>query len=205
MKYSKRITELQAIYQLAPEDVFYCMLVAAGAARSEAFGIIFRPSSTELSAMQKGASNLANNKPGINRLIESFKTTSKLNPDGPFQAYQEAKRIAGIWEQADDKRGKVNRMKGTTGKLEDASGTAANTGTGGTVGLFRTKDAILAALESEIPGLRGKERTEVLLKIADLQRMKQEENKEEEQRVHYYLPLKCELCPLKKKEGKTKR
>jgi hypothetical protein len=42
----------------------------------------------------------------------------------------------------------------------------------------------------------AKAKSDILMKIADLERMKQETPKEEEERVHYYLPRKeCENCP----------
>ena len=34
------------------------------------------------------------------------------------------------------------------------------------------------------------------MKIADLQQMKKDENTEEEETVHYYLPLQCYRCSL---------
>jgi len=43
----------------------------------------------------------------------------------------------------------------------------------------------------------AKQRAEILKQVADLQQLKKEENKAEEQRIHYYLPIKCELCPFK--------
>lgn len=61
---------------------------------------------------------------------------------------------------------------------------------------YRDKDEIITALAREADNLRGKDRVDVLNKIADLQRMKQEENKTEEERVHYFLPLTCCNCPL---------
>lgn len=65
---------------------------------------------------------------------------------------------------------------------------------------YRDKDEIITALAREADSLRGKDRVDVLNKIADLQRMKQEENKTEEERVHYFLPLTCYVCPLMKAE-----
>jgi hypothetical protein len=42
----------------------------------------------------------------------------------------------------------------------------------------------------------SKTKSDILMKIADLERMKNESPKEEENRVHYYIPLKqCEHCP----------
>ena len=116
MVYSKRVTDLQQIYQLTPDDVFFCMLVASGASRGEAYATIFRPRSTKIETAQRGAAQLAKDKPGINKLIRSY--------------------------------------------------------------------------------LRGKDRADVLMKIADLQQMKKDENTEEEETVHYYLPLQCYRCSL---------
>ncbi|MCH4156651.1 MAG: hypothetical protein LKF31_10145 [Muribaculaceae bacterium] len=45
-------------------------------------------------------------------------------------------------------------------------------------------------------------RAAILMQIADLQRLKQEDTaqKQEERRVHYYLPLTCNRCALRKKK-----
>jgi hypothetical protein len=64
------------------------------------------------------------------------------------------------------------------------------------VGKFRSKDSVLSALEAELPVLRGKDRLDALMKIADLQQMKREETQPNEERVHFYLPMPmCEECP----------
>lgn len=41
-----------------------------------------------------------------------------------------------------------------------------------------------------------KQKADILTKIADLQRMKQDENLEEDQLVHFYMPLQCSMCNL---------
>lgn len=150
MVYSKRVTDLQQIYQLTPDDVFFCMLVASGASRGEAYATIFRPRSTKIETAQRGAAQLAKDKPGINKLIRSF----------------EDNRAAFLPEKA------------------------------GNVVQYRDKDAVLSGLEQTLPYLRGKDRADVLMKIADLQQMKKDENTEEEETVHYYLPLQCYRCSL---------
>lgn len=64
------------------------------------------------------------------------------------------------------------------------------------VGKFRSKDNILSALEAELPTLHGKDRLDALMRIADLQQLKREETKPDEERVHFYLPMPmCEECP----------
>lgn len=74
-------------------------------------------------------------------------------------------------------------------------------------GQYTEKSAVIEALAEEIENLRGKDRVDALMKIADLQQMKKEENTEEAERVIYYLPLRCKSCELyrrvAKKQGKT--
>lgn len=74
--------------------------------------------------------------------------------------------------------------------------------TAGNRGQYREKSEILDALADELPYLKGKDRIDALMKLADLQQMKKEENAEEEERVIYYLPLRCKSCELFKKEQK---
>ena len=156
MVYSKRVTDLQQIYQLTPDDVFFCMLVASGASRGEAYATIFRP-------------QLAKDKPGINKLIRSF----------------EDNRAAFLPDNDSPKSKK--KKKSTETEEEEKAGNVVQ---------YRDKDAVLSGLEQTLPYLRGKDRADVLMKIADLQQMKKDENTEEEETVHYYLPLQCYRCSL---------
>lgn len=62
---------------------------------------------------------------------------------------------------------------------------------------FRSKDSIIDQLGKAASTLKGKDLADVLMKIADLQQMKKDENKEEEERVHFYLPANCpHTCKL---------
>lgn len=42
----------------------------------------------------------------------------------------------------------------------------------------------------------AKQRTEILLKLADLQRMKEDSNKDDKDLVHFFLPIQCYNCSL---------
>jgi hypothetical protein len=65
---------------------------------------------------------------------------------------------------------------------------------------YKDKDFIIAELIKAAADLDGKEKADVLNRIADLQQMKKEELKKEDERVHFYLPLQvCENCPNKNK------
>lgn len=68
------------------------------------------------------------------------------------------------------------------------------------VDAYKDKDYIIAELVKAQAGLSGKEKADILNRIADLQQMKKEENKIDEDRVHFYLPLPlCDTCPNKGK------
>lgn len=68
------------------------------------------------------------------------------------------------------------------------------------VDAYKDKDYIIAELVKTQAGLSGKEKADILNRIADLQQMKKEENKIDEERVHFYLPLPtCDDCQFKGK------
>lgn len=69
---------------------------------------------------------------------------------------------------------------------------------------FRSKDEVIDALVETVGDLRGKEKADVLMKIADLQQMKKEEVIEEDNTVHFYLPISCKICELYLKAKKRK-
>lgn len=168
MTYSKRVTELQRIYSLTPEDVFFCMLVASGATRQEAYAAIYRPTTNGTGTIASKAATLQKNKPGISQLIEAIQ-------------YQRSGATA----------------TKTGSPKEDAANIAeSNKVDKKTLDTFRSKDGILENLIKVLPSLTGKDKAAVLMQIADLQRMKQEENKEEAEQVVYYHPVSCYRCAL---------
>ena len=115
------------------------------------------------------SAQLAKDKPGINKLIRSF----------------EDNRAAFLPDNDSPKNKK--KKKNTETEEEEKAGNVVQ---------YRDKDAVLSGLEQTLPYLRGKDRADVLMKIADLQQMKKDENTEEEETVHYYLPLQCYRCSL---------
>lgn len=65
------------------------------------------------------------------------------------------------------------------------------------VNQYKDKDFIIAELVKTQTSLQGKEKADILTRIADLQKMKQEEKREDD-RVHYYLPLEvCDDCQFR--------
>lgn len=70
---------------------------------------------------------------------------------------------------------------------------------------YRDKDEVIDELASTVKDLHGKDKADVLMKIADLQQMKKEKDDTREKTVHFYLPLKCDYCPLHIKFMERKR
>lgn len=62
----------------------------------------------------------------------------------------------------------------------------------------RDKDAIVSELNILADATKDpKQKTEILMKLADLQQMKKDTTKEEEDNtIHYYLPINCSSCEL---------
>ena len=71
---------------------------------------------------------------------------------------------------------------------------------------INSKDSILEALKDQYDmALTAKDKSAILIKIADLQQMKKEETNDQDDLVHFMLPLTCSYCNLyienkKKKE-----
>lgn len=61
------------------------------------------------------------------------------------------------------------------------------------------KDSVLTELSKQYNlAKEGKERADIMMKIADILQIKKEEDKDNDKRITYYLPLRCEICPHKK-------
>jgi hypothetical protein len=80
MKYSKKIEEMITNYSLHPDDVFFSLMVAAGASRAESAFYAYRPTGILNDArLASYASLKCNEKPNINKLITALKGEAYLN------------------------------------------------------------------------------------------------------------------------------
>ncbi len=74
------------------------------------------------------------------------------------------------------------------------------------VDAYKDKDYIIAELVKTQASLSGKEKADILNRIADLQQMKKNEEKKDDDRVHYYLPLEvCDDCKFRGNLVKERR
>lgn len=63
----------------------------------------------------------------------------------------------------------------------------------------RSKDDVIKELNTlATQATDPKLKAEILLKLADLQQMKKQDDEDKESKIHYFAPLKCSQCPIKK-------
>ncbi|MDO5665568.1 MAG: hypothetical protein Q4G63_09980 [Bacteroidia bacterium] len=65
---------------------------------------------------------------------------------------------------------------------------------------YKNKDFVIGELVRASMGMQGKDLADILSKIANLQAMQKQEEKQPDERIHFYLPLHaCNDCPNKSK------
>lgn len=172
MDFSNKTQTTARKYNIDPRGVLFCKLLAAGADRAEAFFCIYHQGVKTLTYTQANqeAANILTNNPGMKVLISKLKLQKPVNS---VPASNIKREIEDIKQQQD------NNNNEETNK-------------------FKSKDFIIENLAREAAQTTGKERAQILMNIADLQRMKQEETKEEEEKRRFYLPYisRCRSCKL---------
>lgn len=170
--YNQDTTKTAQSYNITEREVMFCYLIASGADRGDAYYCLFdhgiKNSGTNEQARTK-ANELLKNKPGMKVLIQRMKDRKKIND---AQARNQV--------QAETEHNEANVLND-----ED-------------VKKFSDKSYIIAQLSSVCRNLTGKEKAQVLMQIADLQRMKNEETKEKEEVRRFYLPYvsRCRGCKV---------
>lgn len=159
--------ELQTRFNTTPQGVLFGMLVASGAEPYEAFATTHTARAFSVPGLKREADQLLKDNPGIKKLIASLK--------------READELARL--EAEEAR----RNGGSKARAKILSAAASQ---------YTDKGVIIAEMSEALSGLTGKDKIDALMKIADLQQMKKEETQTEEERVIYYLPLRCNDCAL---------
>lgn len=176
MDYTKDTIKTAATYNLDPRDVLFCQLIAAGADRGEAYFCIYdhggKPGGRTLEQARTKANEFFNLNPGAAVLVQRIKTRKPLNTS-------DAKKQAQTAEEENEQRQEQEQEE---------------------IKKFSNKSYIIAQLAKEAKNQSGKERANILMQIADLQRMKQEETKQDEEKRLFYLPFvsSCRSCKLVK-------
>jgi len=179
--FSSSTEQAARLYNLDPREVIFCQAIAGGADRGDAFFSIFvRGNNKGLTThiqLTTAADDLLRSKPGLRVLINRLKVNKPLKAD-------KTERLQELTENEIDNNNEEENERQQDEVLKKIS----------------DKSFILAELYKSLGSLRGKERAAVLMQIADLQRMKNDDLKEDEEKRTFYLPFvsSCRSCKLMK-------
>jgi hypothetical protein len=167
MQFSKYTGELSRRFNVGAKEIYFAMLIAAGASKAEAYAIVYRPTISTNQAMSKKAGLLIQQNPGLDRLItylcRQLGTGQQTTPTPTKPAADQPTTPA----------------KPTNPRDEIPFD-------------YTDKDAILLEMARETMNTTGTDRVRALRELAEQQLMKQEKNFNEEKRVHFYIPLSYE-------------
>ena len=179
--FSASTEQLARLYNLDPRDIIFCQALAGGADRGDAFFAIFIRGNNKAIRNNNDVVNAADDyfrqKPGLRVLVNRLKVNKPLKADR-IELREELNESETL---NDDNENDIQKNEEVLKKISD-------------------KSFILAELYRSLRILRGKERATVLMQIADLQRMKQDDLKEDEEKRVFYLPFvsSCRSCKLMK-------
>lgn len=179
--FSASTEQLARLYNIDPRDVLFCQALAGGADRGDAFFAIFIRGNNKTIQNYNDTVNAADDyfrqKPGLRVLVNRLKVNKPLKADRPE-----------LREELNESETLNDENENDTQKNEEV------------LKKISDKSFILAELYRSLKILRGKERATVLMQIADLQRMKQDDLKEDEEKRVFYLPFvsSCRSCKLMK-------
>lgn len=126
-----------------------------------------------------------------------------LSREKPYQGSQDnLHRLALRWLRSPDVKKYIDERKVITADKVEKKAASNETNA------FREKEDIIRELNALADFTKDpKQKTEILMKLADLQQMKKDalEEEEEDTTVHYYLPLTCNNCSLKREAEKRRR
>lgn len=163
MQYSKYICDLRRIYGLEPKDVFFALLVASGAQSYEAYTAVIKASSASPQSLKSTSAQYIDQRPSLRKLIQDLnngiRTPDNKKPQNETTATE------------------THKPKTHANKIESSYID------------YSEKDAVLRELSRIVERSETKDQIQALKAIADINRLKQEQNKAEEKRVIYYIPL----------------
>lgn len=164
MKFSKYVQDCINIHHLTPQTVAFAHLVVLCNFSEQDAAVIAFPSCLTLSltAVNNFCINLHKQAPGISVLIDELKRKEcvKLDEYAKSKEKERRKKELEICK-------KNNNYK-----------------------QYTTKEGIISELAALVDVAEGKEKAEILCKIADLKQMKKENDEKICKTVHFYLPIR---------------
>lgn len=178
IKISKETQNRMRQFMLTEQEVYLASLIAAGHSDEEAYSLIYEPNTLSDESLHVLVGRVTSRKKGIKDLVD---TLTRVNMKGLTV------QIGSANDAMNKKLGRKGRKKAST-EFDPTN-----------------KDSIIRVLSDQLElATDPKTKTDIAMKIADLQRMKQDENKDEQELVHFYLPITCKRCSLYVQEKKRK-
>ena len=172
MDYSTQTQKTAKYYGITERDVLFLQLIAAGADRGEAYHVIYSHGGRNNNTIEQARTQ-------TNDWIAQHPAASLLL--SKFKNRKPRNNAGDINEAREALREDEEMTEEERKKISDKS--------------YIIKKLWLAAGRTS-----GKEQAQIYMSIADLQRMKQEESKIQEEKRRYFLPFrsKCRACELMK-------
>lgn len=172
MQYTADTIKIAKTYNINERDVLFCALVAAGQDRGEAFYCIY-----EHGMKRNAVSTIEQARTKANDFLRDHPgcnvLISRMKKKKNLNTTEAQREANNVGEEEMRRREEMGK------KLTD-------------------KSWIIESIGVESLSLSGKDRVDALMKVADLQRMKQEETREKEEVRRFYLPYvsKCRGCKV---------
>lgn len=167
---------LGGMFQICTEDVYRAMLEACGCSDYEAYSVSRKVvEAPSVEALKMRASRDKNSIEGIQQCVDFLKS-SRIKADTSF-----------LERDSQSKSGKKSKK-------------------GSKIGVYSKSDALTTVNELIVKGgLTDKEKLTAIDLLNKLQQWSKEENKEEKELIHFYLPITCKRCNLYVKELEEKK
>jgi hypothetical protein len=168
--FTKELNAIAEGYNIEPRDALFLQLVAIGADPGDAYRAVY---------MHGATNNL--------KTAEQCRTAAK-------EWISQHPGAALFIQRFKNKLFKNKNNSITDNKIEEGNNIVSEE----EAKKFADKSYMIRSLLAASAGMTGKERADILFKVADLQQMKKEENKEREEVRHYYLPYvsNCRTCEI---------
>lgn len=179
--FSAITTRTSKDFNLTERDVIFAHAVAGGADLGDAYNLLIETSIAKKKSTNTAATTAAKDyltaKPGIRFLIQRLKNKTPLTTN---------------LQELNINTPSLNPDDNTTEEQQQQDEEVLKK--------FSDKSFIILQLSKSLQNLKGKERAAVLMQIADLQRMKADDIKEDEEKRTFYLPFvsSCKSCKLMK-------
>lgn len=159
-------------FDIDVQDVVYCDLVNSGWGIAEATFYAYNLTYPDKRRLSQFIEDRRKMRPGINKYIYEFEQDQK-------EAKRELKELK---QRLNNRQTKAQKEAAEQQEITEES--------------LRTKQGMLDYLikTAAMPELDPKTKLDIAKQISDLQQYKKEEIKEEDDHIHFHLPINCKYC-----------